>query len=86
MINIDPKRMRTEGVRTDLKAAGGSSSIFIETAEHDGKVDDCLGRSFRSSNGHRDNSDGRLTNYFGLMGMELGENLDVTAFGALFNP
>lgn len=84
VINIDPKRMRTEGVRTDLKAAGGSYSTFIETAEHGGKVgtfDYYLGQSFRRSSGHRDNSDGRLTNYFGRVGMELGENWDVAAFG-----
>lgn len=83
-INIDPKRIRQEGFRTRLHLAGGSFSTVAQTAEHGGKTgafDYYLGQSFRRSSGHRDKSDGQLTNYFGRLGMELNENWDVSAFG-----
>lgn len=83
-INIDPKRKRSEGYQTDLKLSGGSFGTFIEKAEHGGKigaVDYYLGQSFRSSEGHRDHSDGQLSNYFGRAGAELGPNWDVSLFG-----
>lgn len=84
VINIDPKRKTTEGFRTDLKLAGGSFGTFVEKAEHGGKInnfDYYLGQSFRTSEGHREHSNGQLTNYFGRVGLELGPNWDVSLFG-----
>lgn len=84
VININPKRKTTEGFQTDLKMAGGSFGTFVEKAEHGGKIggiDYYLGQSFRTSQGHRDHSDGQLTNYFGRGGLELGPNWDVSLFG-----
>lgn len=83
-INIDPRRMRSEGYQTELSLSGGSFETFSERAEHGGKIgafDYYVGQSFRTSQGHREDSDGQLTNYFARAGMELGPNWDVSLFG-----
>lgn len=83
-VNIDPKRKSTEGFTSALRLAGGSFGTVVQQAEHGGKsgpFDYYLGQSFRSSQGHRDDSDGQLTNYFGRMGMELGPNWDINLLG-----
>lgn len=84
VINIEPRRMRSEGYRTELNLSGGSFHTFSERAEHGGKTgafDYYLGQSYRTSEGHREDSDGQLTNYFARVGMELGPNWDVNLFG-----
>ncbi len=83
-INIVPKRKMDDGFETSLHVAGGSFDTIIQRAEHAGKVggtDYYLGQSFRKSSGHREKSDGQLTNYFGRVGRNLGENWRASAFG-----
>ncbi|GAB1409325.1 TonB-dependent receptor plug domain-containing protein [Desulfovibrionales bacterium] len=83
-VNIDPKRMTSEGYATSLTLSGGSFHTFSEQAEHGGKIgmfDYYVGQSLRTSEGHRTKSDGQLTNYFARIGMELGPNWDVSLFG-----
>lgn len=83
-VNIDTKRKRSEGFESTANLAGGSYGTFIEQVEHGGKsgpFDYYLGQSFRSSNGHRDNSDGELTNYFARLGMDLGSHWNASVFG-----
>ncbi len=82
MVNIVPKRQTTEGFTTRITGAYGSHTTFIETAEHGGKTgpfDYYLSQAYRSSEGHRDDSCGRLTDYMARLGYELSEHWDVTA-------
>ncbi len=83
-INIVPKRRTEEGFQTSLHVAGGSYDTIVQRAEHAGKIgvtDYYLGQSFRKSAGHRDDADGQLTNYFGRLGVELGENWYASVLG-----
>ena len=83
-VNILPKRKIDEGFETALHLAGGSFNTLVQRAETAGKVggtDYYLGQSFRKSSGHREKSDGQLTNYFGRVGRELGDNWRASAFG-----
>jgi iron complex outermembrane receptor protein len=76
-VDITTKRMHEEGYVTSLEAAGGSFNTAIEVAEHGGKTgpfDYYLIQSFRRSDGHRENADGELQNYFGRLGYQLSEN------------
>ncbi len=83
-LNIRPKRIRQEGYHTEIGLASGSYNTFMQTFEHGGKVDAWdyyIGQSYRSSDGHRDDSGGILRNYFGRLGYELNDNWDVSLFG-----
>ncbi|MEW5807194.1 MAG: TonB-dependent receptor plug domain-containing protein [Acidobacteriota bacterium] len=75
-VNVITKRMTDDGFSTRLLGAGGSFSTFIETIEHGGKrgpFDYFLIQSYRKSNGHRDNADGELQEYFGSVGLQLSD-------------
>ncbi len=83
-INLSPKRILEEGFRTEIGLARGSYRTVIQTAEHGGKIgpwDYYVGQSYRSSDGHRKNSDGILRNYFGRVGYELDDHWDISFFG-----
>lgn len=80
-MDITTKRKQEEGFTTSLELGGGSFNTWIQVAENGGKVgpfDYYLIQSFRSSDGHRDNSDGELQNYFGRLGYQLSSNWDTS--------
>ncbi|MBI4804845.1 MAG: TonB-dependent receptor plug domain-containing protein [Desulfovibrio sp.] len=80
-LDVTPKRMEKEGFFTKGTGQYGSFNTWMQTAEHGGKsgnFDYYVGQSFRSSDGHRPNSDGRLTAYYALAGYKLSDNLEVT--------
>jgi outer membrane receptor protein involved in Fe transport len=80
-VNIKTKRMEQEGFRTKFEGAYGSYNTWVEVLEHGGKVnkfDYYLIQSYRSSEGHRDDADGELQDYFARVGYELAENWDLS--------
>jgi len=84
-VNLTTKRRLVEGFTTSIHGAYGSYDTWVEVVEHGGKVDKFdyyLIQSYRSSDGHRDNSDGELQNQFGRAGYEISENWD---FSLVFN-
>ena len=83
VINLVPKRRGTEGFGGRLKAAYGRYDTVIQTAETGGKTgafDYYAGQGFRRSHGHRKDSDGRLTDYYGRLGYRLNENWEAGVF------
>ena len=80
-INMKTKRMTEEGYTTRFQTQYGSFNTWIEVLEHGGKKDAFdyyLSQSYRRSDGHRDNADGELQNYFGRAGYQLGQNWETT--------
>ena len=80
-IQIHTKRQGAEGFTTMFNGAYGSDSTWIEVLEHGGKIKDFdyyLVQSYRKSDGHRDNADGELQNYFGRLGYDLSENWNIS--------
>lgn len=87
IVNILPKRMETEGFQTRAQTAGGSYSTFIANGDHGGKIgawDYFLGGGYRTSDGHRDDSDGELKNLFGRAGYQFNPHWALSVF-ALWN-
>ncbi len=83
-VNIVPKRMQADGYTTSLQTAYGSFGTWVEVAEHGGKsgpLDYYVVQSYRTSDGHRDFSDGEVQDYFGRIGFRTNENWNV---GLLF--
>jgi iron complex outermembrane receptor protein len=84
IVNIIPKRMETEGFQTRAQTAGGNYSTFIANGDHGGKIgawDYFLGGGYRTSDGHRDDSDGELKNLFGRAGYQFNPHWDLSVFG-----
>jgi iron complex outermembrane receptor protein len=76
-VDIQTKRMREEGFYTALQSGCGSHNTWAEVIEHGGKAgefDYYLIQSYRSSDGHRENADGELQNYFGRVGYDVNDN------------
>lgn len=76
-IDLSTKRVREDGMRTGIRAQGGSYSTFIQQAEHGGRsgaLDWYLAQGYQSSDGHRDEGDGRLLNWFGRAGYRIDAN------------
>ncbi len=74
VVNVITKRQTEEGFYTNVRAAYGSYSTFMEGVEHGGKVgntDYYVLQSFRSSSGHRDFSSGELQEYFARVGHQI---------------
>ncbi len=66
-VELESKRLEAEGLMSRLRIGGGSYSTFLETFEHgyrQGKFDYFIGQSYKASDGHRENSDGLLRNYY----------------------
>jgi outer membrane receptor for ferrienterochelin and colicin len=83
VINIVPKRKRSEGYLTKGEVSTGSFDTHIAKAEHGGNTsgwDYYIGGGFRESNGHRDHSEGELKNVYGRIGRQLSQNWDLTLF------
>jgi outer membrane cobalamin receptor len=82
-VNIVPKRKETEGFKTKVSAGYGSHQTFVESAEHGGKVpmvDYYVGQGYRTSDGHRDNSDGRTADYYGRLNYQPAGHWDLGLF------
>ncbi|MEW6379914.1 MAG: TonB-dependent receptor plug domain-containing protein [bacterium] len=80
-VNLVTKRKRKPGFSTSLQGSGGSYNTWVEVTEHGGKIDAFdyyLIQSYRKSDGHRDNADGEVKDYFGRMGYELSPAWDVS--------
>ena len=74
VVNVITKRQTEEGFYTNVRAAYGSYSTFMEGVEHGGKVgntDYYVLQSFRSSSGHRVFSSGELQEYFARIGHQI---------------
>ena len=76
VVNILPKRRKTEGYQTRAQLAVGSYETFVSTVEHGGKVDDLdyfVGGGYRSSDGHRSDSDGSMADLYANLGYRLSD-------------
>ncbi len=83
VINILPKRKRDEGFETRTEIAAGSYGTFVAKAEHGGRqgnLDYYLGGGYRTSDGHRDNADGEMQDFYGRIGYALGDHLNLSVF------
>jgi iron complex outermembrane receptor protein len=83
VVNIVPKRAETEGFATRVQTAGGSYNTFIANGDSGGKQgpwDYYVGGGYRSSDGHRDDSDGELRDAFGRIGYQLNPNWNLSVF------
>ena len=83
VVNIVPKRAKTEGVKTRVQTAGGSYETFIATGDLGGKkgpLDYYVGGGYRTSGGDRDHSDGVLRDAFGRIGYQATDNWNFSIF------
>jgi iron complex outermembrane receptor protein len=81
VVDITTKRKTEEGFATSVSGSYGSYDTWVEVVEHGGKIKDFdyyLVQSYRTSDGHRENSDGELQNYFGRVGYKFFEHWDAT--------
>lgn len=86
-INIVPRRITTPGFDTRAEIAGGSYGTLIGKAAHGGRqgnLDYLLGGGYRTSDGHREQADGRLQNLYGRVGYDIADRWNVALF-TLFN-
>lgn len=75
-INLVTKQKTTPGFETKIGAAYGSYSTWNTGLAHGGKIDNFdyyLITSYKTSDGHRENADGQLQNYFGRLGYDLNK-------------
>jgi iron complex outermembrane receptor protein len=80
-VNIITKRKTTPGFETKIGAAYGSFNTWNTGISHGGKtdrVDYYLVGSYKTSDGHRENADGQLQNYFGRLGYALSKEWDIS--------
>ncbi len=83
IINIVPKEQKSEGITARAKVAGGSYGTFVGKAEHGGKwknIDYYLGGGYRRSEGHRDDADGELKDFYGRIGYKLSDTWNLSFF------
>jgi len=80
-VNIVTKRKTSPGSFTQMGVAYGSHDTWNLGIEHGGKVerfDYYLVGSYKASEGHRENADGELQNFFGRMGYALSKEWDLS--------
>jgi len=83
VVNIVPKKQKTDGFVTRGEAAYGSHDTYIAKVEHGGKQNDFdyyLGGGYRSSDGHRENADGELKDLYGRLGYTISDNWNLSYF------
>jgi outer membrane cobalamin receptor len=83
VVNIQPKVVTENGFITRAETAFGSYGTAIGKAEHGGKIDRMdyyIGGGYRTSDGHRDNSDGELKDFYGRFGYQLTDQWKVSYF------
>lgn len=83
IVNIVPKRAEAEGFATRIQSSGGSYGTFIASGDSGGKIgawDYYVGGGYRTSHGHREDSDGELKDFFGRLGYQLNPNWNISVF------
>jgi outer membrane receptor protein involved in Fe transport len=83
-VNIVPKVKTTEGFLTKLSFSGGAHETYVAKGEQGGKVghfDYYVSGGYRTSDGHRENSDGELKDFYGRLGYQLNDEWRVSLFG-----
>ena len=81
-VNLQTKRATEEGIHGDVRLSAGSFGTVAQQATLLGKhenLDWSFAQGFARSDGHRPNSDGRLTNAMGRIGLRLNENWRASA-------
>ncbi|MFP4420949.1 MAG: TonB-dependent receptor [Desulfococcaceae bacterium] len=66
-INLAPRKQEADGFDTEISAAYGSFSTFMQEAVHGGRFDRfdyLIGQSFHTSDGDRDDAEGETQSYF----------------------
>jgi outer membrane cobalamin receptor len=79
VVDLVTKRKTTPGFETSLDVGYGSYNTWNTAFQHGGKVDRLdyyLVGSFKSSDGHRENANGQLQNYYGRVGYEVSKEWD----------
>ena len=87
-IELTTRRAANEGMNGDFTLAGGSFGTFVERVDVTGKsaaLDYSFAQSYASSNGHRDDADGKLSNIMGHAGYALNEHWSVSATALVAN-
>lgn len=80
-VNIVTKRRSTPGFESKVGLAYGSHETFASYLQHGGKIggfDYYAIGSYKSSNGHREDADGKLEHYFGRIGYEFSRTWGVS--------
>jgi iron complex outermembrane receptor protein len=80
-VNIITKRKTSPGFETRIGAGYGSYNTLNTGLSHGGKIDRWdyyLVGSYKSSDGHREDADGQLQNYFGRFGYQLAKEWDLS--------
>ncbi|MEW5803442.1 MAG: TonB-dependent receptor plug domain-containing protein [bacterium] len=80
-VNLVTKRKRIPGFTTNIQGAYGAYNTQVEVIEHGGRIDSFdyyLTQSYRKSDGHRDNADGEVQDYFGRLGYVISREWDVS--------
>ena len=83
VVNIVPKKMMEPGFVTKGEVAGASHSTFVAKGEHGGRIegfDYYLGGGYRTSDGHRDNADGELRDFYGRAGYRFSDDWGLSLF------
>jgi len=83
VVNILPRKMTEPGFVSKAETAFGSHGTIIGKAEHGGQtgsLDYYLGGGYRSSEGHRDNADGELQDFYGRFGYRFTDNWNASFF------
>lgn len=76
-VNIVPKSMEDRGCRTRLTGSAASHDTFFQLVENgysDNRLSSWITASHRSSNGHRANAGGEVSNLFGNFGVRLDDH------------
>jgi len=80
-VNIHTKRRTTPGFETRVESAGGKFGTWYEVAEHGGKIgpfDYYIVESYRGSSGHRPKANGKVEEWFGRVGLDIGKYLNLS--------
>ncbi|MDR1146449.1 MAG: TonB-dependent receptor plug domain-containing protein [Verrucomicrobiales bacterium] len=83
-IDVTPKQAKDPGFSAQLTGAYGTMNTGIEKVSSGGRIgsfDYYAGQSYRSSDGHRDNSGGTIRDYFFRLGYQLNDNWYASYFG-----
>lgn len=83
VVNLVPKKQEREGFVSQVEAAAGSHASYVATAEHGGKQgrwDYYLGGGYRSSDGHREDADGELSDLYARIGYRFSAHWDLSGF------
>jgi iron complex outermembrane receptor protein len=83
VINIIPRKKDSDGYVSKLDVSGGSFNTFTAKAENGGKqgdVDYYMGGGLQTSQGHRENADGALNDFYGWLGYHLSDHWSTSLF------